>query len=353
MNNDEDLFAESPTLTRLDSADVIPVTTEDDPDSKHDWRSTGVLRDVLIAPGRLVLPVDPTLSTRVVGKPHYLFESSVLRGFDSKFMPTSNFPYRESAGYACFVCEGDSEIEGLQESDSHLCLKCTPPVALDVTRPQTVLTHMGAHILHDSTIARDDQPCGLCCRAFPMCHFVLKKTGDRVSVNLNASHSCPNFAPAVWCYNLKYHLMRTHPGHLWELDRSEVDSMCTVWQKTKDQPNKRKPRRRSSSYFHSTFVSSSEAPEPSPHSDSDSDSPFIHDSPIASPRPSQHSNSDYEPPVSPDVPRRSPSPLEYFSDSEFPVNPSSTGPADMDLDEKPQHQRWPGCRQQPPWKGRA
>ncbi|KAJ6576738.1 hypothetical protein B0H10DRAFT_1927230 [Mycena sp. CBHHK59/15] len=404
MNNDEDLFAESPTLTRLDSADVIPVTTEDDPDSKHDWRSTGVLRDVLIAPGRLVLPVDPTLSTRVVGKPHYLFESSVLRGFGAqllqevtldlnkkipKFMPTSNFPYRESAGYACFVCEGDSEIEGLQESDSHLCLKCTPPVALDVTRPQTVLTHMGAHILHDSTIARDDQPCGLCCRAFPMCHFVLKKTGDRVSVNLNASHSCPNFvkrfnygsaeksskklpcsnvplrcpecdskAPAVWCYNLKYHLMRTHPGvssgrykHLWELDRSEVDSMCTVWQKTKDQPNKKKtakkvrPTLKISTAHSSSLALISEAPEPSPHSDSDSDSPFIHDSPIASPRPSQHSNSDYEPPVSPDVPRRSPSPLEYFSDSEFPVNPSSTGPADMDLDEKVSTDPCGWCRQ--------
>ncbi|KAJ6550909.1 hypothetical protein B0H10DRAFT_1968691, partial [Mycena sp. CBHHK59/15] len=54
-------------------------------------------------------------------------------------------------------------------------------------------------------------------------------------------------APAVWRYNLKYHLMRTHPGvsvgrykHLWELDCSEVDSMRTVWQKTKDQPNKKK-----------------------------------------------------------------------------------------------------------------
>ncbi|KAJ6541961.1 hypothetical protein B0H10DRAFT_2244898 [Mycena sp. CBHHK59/15] len=48
---------------------LIPATTEDDPDSKHDWRSTGVLRDVLISPGRLVLPVDPNLSTRVVGNP--------------------------------------------------------------------------------------------------------------------------------------------------------------------------------------------------------------------------------------------------------------------------------------------
>ncbi|KAJ7761266.1 hypothetical protein DFH07DRAFT_957330 [Mycena maculata] len=104
---------------------LIPATTEDDPDSKHDWRSTGVLRDVLIAPGRLVLPLDPTLSTRIVGKPHYLFESSVLRGFGAqllqevtldlnkkipKFMPTSNFPYRESAdvleGYACFYGPG-------------------------------------------------------------------------------------------------------------------------------------------------------------------------------------------------------------------------------------------------------
>lgn len=131
---------------------------------------------------------------------------------------------------------------------------------------------------------RTDRPCPGGCqssvssRGGLLCHFVLKKTGDGVSFNLNASHGCPNFvkrfnygsaeksskkspcsnvplrcpecdskAPAVWRYNLKYHLMRTHPGvsvgrykHLWELDCSEVDSMRTVWQKTKDQPNKKK-----------------------------------------------------------------------------------------------------------------
>ncbi|KAJ6604068.1 hypothetical protein B0H10DRAFT_2167181 [Mycena sp. CBHHK59/15] len=95
---------------------LIPAATEDDPDSKHDWRSSGVLRDVLTTHGRLVLPVDPTLSTRVVGKPYYLFESSVLRAFGAqlldevtldlnkkipKFTPTSSFPYHEASGSCC------------------------------------------------------------------------------------------------------------------------------------------------------------------------------------------------------------------------------------------------------------
>ncbi|KAJ7198077.1 hypothetical protein GGX14DRAFT_374467, partial [Mycena pura] len=92
---------------------LIPATTEDDPESKHDWRSSGSSRTVLTTAGRLVLPVDPALSTRVAGQPHYLFESSVLRAFGAqlleevtlplnkaipKFTPTSNFPYRERTG---------------------------------------------------------------------------------------------------------------------------------------------------------------------------------------------------------------------------------------------------------------
>ncbi|KAJ7434946.1 hypothetical protein FB451DRAFT_1465917 [Mycena latifolia] len=141
---------------------LVPATTEDDPDSKHDWRSSGVLRNVLATPGRLVLPVDPSLSTRIAGKPYYLFESSVLRAFGAqlldevtlhlnknipKFTPTSSFPYRESS---------------------------------------------------------------------------------------------------VWRYNLKYHLMRSHPltpmgrhKDLWELSDSESTSMFAVWEKAKE-PRKKK-----------------------------------------------------------------------------------------------------------------
>ncbi|KAF8144618.1 hypothetical protein K438DRAFT_2101594 [Mycena galopus ATCC 62051] len=148
---------------------LVSATHEDAPEGKNDWRSSGVVRQVLSTPGRLVLPVDPALSTRIPGKPYWLFESSVLRalgaqlhdevtvGLNShipKCAPTPSFPYREPSGLACFICEGENNFDGIEDWDSHMCLKCTPSVALDVTRPQTVLTHIGAHILHDSTVDR-------------------------------------------------------------------------------------------------------------------------------------------------------------------------------------------------------
>jgi hypothetical protein len=103
-----DALRERKVTKRFQILSLIPATKEDDPDCKHDWRSARILRDVLSAPGRLVLPVDPALSTRVQGKPYYLFESSVLQLLDDvtlqlnkqipKFTPTSNFPYHEAAG---------------------------------------------------------------------------------------------------------------------------------------------------------------------------------------------------------------------------------------------------------------
>ncbi|KAJ6523958.1 hypothetical protein DFH09DRAFT_1372284 [Mycena vulgaris] len=109
-------------------------SSEDVPELKNDWRASGLIRHSLSAPGRLVMPIDPVVSTRIVGEPYYLFESSVLRAFGArlldmvtldlnklipKFVPTESFPYREALGRACFVCEGDDEMAGLLETDPH------------------------------------------------------------------------------------------------------------------------------------------------------------------------------------------------------------------------------------------
>ncbi|KAJ6623827.1 hypothetical protein B0H10DRAFT_2213199 [Mycena sp. CBHHK59/15] len=273
---------------------LIPAATEDDPDSKHDWRSSGVLRDVLTTHGRLVLPVDPTLSTRVVGKPYYLFESSVLRAFGAqlldevtldlnkkipKFTPTSSFPYREASGFACFVCEGDNQIDGLEETDSHSCLKCKPPHALNINKPQTVLMHMGTHILYDSTIHASDQPCGF---------FAKHKD-------------------------------------LWELSESEKVAMQNIWKKLKEPSKKATRKKKPQTTLKISAAHSSrralvvEGPEQSDHSDapdaSDDDSFMNLDSPIPSPKAPQDYDSELELPT---VEWRSPSPLEYIPDSDLP-----------------------------------
>ncbi|KAJ6591766.1 hypothetical protein DFH09DRAFT_1073628 [Mycena vulgaris] len=421
-----EILHERKVTVRFHILRLVPATSEDDPNGKHDWCSTGVLREVLSTHGRLVLPVDPSLFTRIPGQPYYLFKSSVLRAFGAQlldevmlsltknipnFTPSSNFPYRERSGFACFVCEGDNDISGLEASDSHLCVKCNPPFVLDVAHPQTVLTHMGAHILYDPKVNRSDQPCELCGRPFPMCCFVLKNK-DSVAVNFTASHGCPNFVkkfhygvaekstnrlpcsnvplqcpacerkePAVWRYNLKYHLLDSHPSispskykHLWELSESETASMGSVWEKLKEPPKKKsakklKPTLKISAAHSSKFALVPDRAKPIDNSDSDSDdvSPIPSDDDEGSgsiqPRadaseelphaPERGSTSPYfpepgsiqpwadhseEPPRAPE--RRSPSPLEYLDEPV--VLPSTTaqvetsgagqGTASMDIE---------------------
>ncbi|KAJ7203017.1 hypothetical protein GGX14DRAFT_306760, partial [Mycena pura] len=257
-----DVLRERKVMVHFQLLTLVPATTEDDPSLKHDWRSGALLRDVRVTPGRLVIPVDPALSTRVPGKPYFLFESSVLRSFAAQLLDdvtlqvqlnkkipkcdaNPRFPYREAAGYACFICEGDDEVEGLDDADTRTCSHCAPHFALDVAHPQSVLAHIGSHILHDPKVNGASQLCGLCGGPAHLCRFFLKKShsaGGGMTVNMALS-KCPNLVkkfnyaaaeksmsqnspcsnvplrclecdsnePAVWRYNIKYHLQRDHP----------------------------------------------------------------------------------------------------------------------------------------------
>ncbi|KAJ6565193.1 hypothetical protein DFH09DRAFT_1474606 [Mycena vulgaris] len=226
-----------------------------------------------------------------------------------------------------------------------------------------------------------------------MCRFVLKNK-DGVAVNFTASHGCPNFVkkfhygvaekstnrspcsnvplqcpacerkePAVWRYNLKYHLLDSHPSispskykHLWELSESETASMRSVWEKLKEPPKKKsakklKPTLKISAAHSSKFALVPDRAKPIDNSDSDSDdvSPIPSDDDEGSgsiqPRadaseelphaPERGSPSPYfpepgsiqpwadhseEPPRAPE--HRSPSPLEYLDEPV--VLPSTT-----------------------------
>ncbi|KAK7007633.1 hypothetical protein R3P38DRAFT_2553314 [Favolaschia claudopus] len=275
----EDLSEKATTIS-FQILRLAAATTEDDPSLKNDWISGTVIRANLSAPGRLVLPIDPALSMRIPNTPRYLFESSVLRAFGArlmdvntptsnklipKFAPTESFPYRESHGLACFVCERDDDP------------------ALDVSNPhpQSVIAHVGAHILYDTKIDRSLEPCGLCGRPAPLCSLFLKKSSSgsgALTVDMKSSHGCPNpvkrFSiaaasksiasspcsntplicpactkkePAVWRYNLRAHLLRHHPdiplskhAHLWELSDEEKKGMEAIWTKRSERKAVRK-----------------------------------------------------------------------------------------------------------------
>lgn len=95
---------------------LAPTTAEDDPSLKYDWRTRSPLsNNSLCAPGRLVLPVDPSLVTPdpSMQTQFYLFDSGTIRALGAdlyseitldlqKKIPKLNvspkFPYRESSG---------------------------------------------------------------------------------------------------------------------------------------------------------------------------------------------------------------------------------------------------------------
>ncbi|KAJ7092187.1 hypothetical protein C8R44DRAFT_554520, partial [Mycena epipterygia] len=81
-----DILLEQAVTISFQILRLVPATPENDPTLKNDWVSSGLVRTVLTAPGRLVLPIDPPLSTRVIGKPCYLFESSVLCAFGARLL---------------------------------------------------------------------------------------------------------------------------------------------------------------------------------------------------------------------------------------------------------------------------
>ncbi|KAJ7808703.1 hypothetical protein B0H13DRAFT_1928318 [Mycena leptocephala] len=100
----------SPTLLQIieilrGNADTIS--------NEHDWKSAGLFGLTLKVPGRMVQPVNPTLSTAHVGIPHYLFDSNSLRILGASLFEQLNpqtrllvpivastkfYPYREAGG---------------------------------------------------------------------------------------------------------------------------------------------------------------------------------------------------------------------------------------------------------------
>ena len=158
------------------------------------------------------------------------------------------------------------------------CPKCQPPVTFNSSSRQRVIEHISAHVLHDASVDRSTEPCGLCLRPAPLCRILLKKTKGRtgnLAIDMKAS-SCPNLvkfsiriaakcseaspctnhpmhcpycpktAPVVWSYTFRQHMLRVHPAipldkhrSLWKISKLEKDSMKHVWEQRLKQPKAR------------------------------------------------------------------------------------------------------------------
>lgn len=166
-------------------------------------------------------------------------------------------------GEACFIVESD---ENERDCFENRCPRCKPAVVLDLSHPQRVLEHIGSHILHDISIDRDLEVCGLCLRPSPQCRFQLQKSKGRnglPAINISASScpnlirfqykvaakstpsspcsnvplSCPLCGAVIWRYNLRVHFKNQHPSslcipqytELWTLSKFETHEMAGIW----------------------------------------------------------------------------------------------------------------------------
>ena len=169
------------------------------------------------------------------------------------------------------------------------CPNCKPVVTFNPSRRQRIIEHIGAHILHDPSVNRLTEPCGLCLQPAPSCKIVLKKAKGQMgslAVDMKAS-SCPNLvkfsvaiaaesshaspctnhpivcphchdsdsesSPVIWSYNFQSHMRRKHPrislkdhrlSNISVLTNLEREGMERVWgNRLKQQKVHRKSQR--------------------------------------------------------------------------------------------------------------
>ncbi|KDR65073.1 hypothetical protein GALMADRAFT_162490 [Galerina marginata CBS 339.88] len=262
---------------------LIPATATDDPDLKHDWKGSVKRRgQTYKVSGHLIRPINPGVSTPINNNqdPYYLVEIPTIK-------KSTDFPYREVNGKACFLCESlDAER---QLSKLNQCSICTPTVLFgSKVSAHRVLEHNSAHRLNDVHLNRNDKLCGLCLRPAPACIFYLKKGKGTKSNNqidmkksscanlLNFNYSiaeestmtspssnvpilcplCPQVysTPAHWRMNLRQHIQTRHQGqslvpyeHLWKITAAEKDQLETIWNDRHKEKRSRKPRKGDSS----------------------------------------------------------------------------------------------------------
>ncbi|KAF8970226.1 hypothetical protein BDZ97DRAFT_1603815, partial [Flammula alnicola] len=148
------------------------------------------------------------------------------------------------------------------------CSLCSPSFEFGTKVGQRALEHIGAHVLFDPNITREDEPCGLCLRSSSHCRiFLARGAGGKTKVNTHRSSGCGNWqvfrytvaaeststspcsnvpvtcpicpdkqSPAVWKYNLRSHILSKHPSAslaryapLWELTKFETTQMMSFW----------------------------------------------------------------------------------------------------------------------------
>ncbi|EIM87715.1 uncharacterized protein STEHIDRAFT_121332 [Stereum hirsutum FP-91666 SS1] len=262
------------------------VCTDRSHQSAHpDWQWNGRFEsgnDLRDLEGTLLLLIDPDTERGVYpgsnGNETYSFKSSELRAMGQLLFSrtkevrhricnvrlSDTFPYRLPDGSACFICE-DEDVDRYSQHHG-VCYRCDNRYTAGLSGPR-IIEHEGAHILSDPLFKGSSQVCGLCLGTGSSCVIFLRQSKKGTSqVNMTTSR-CPNLykivmkkaakstvrspcsnvplkcplciapnSPAVWKYNLKFHIENDHPGanaetyrDLYEISESEETLMKGVW----------------------------------------------------------------------------------------------------------------------------
>ncbi|KAH8995049.1 hypothetical protein EDB86DRAFT_2804872 [Lactarius hatsudake] len=286
-----DILLEDSVKVTYQAYSLVCTTPDDDSTHVNDWRTRELLPMKFKVLGFLIQPINPILVTPPSHMPYYLFDTATLLALTSslrdrmtkhyvKLMPrtsqTHRYPYRETSGKACFVAE---TLYKIRDMSMHECPGCPQTVHLDKSNGQRVLAHIGSHVLHDMSIDRSLEPCGLCLRPATLCTIYLTRRSARnghwtprysgtvpcpnatsfsYAAAMVSSESspcsnvpilcsyCPDGSPAVWRYNMQSHLQNRHRGvdpdkhrDLWVLTREEVTAMADIWKHHLKQPKRR------------------------------------------------------------------------------------------------------------------
>lgn len=141
------------------------------------------------------------------------------------------------------MCEKDStDGDTSRETDSDACPYCrTSKVSLSLLSGPALVKHMSAHILHDVRFKDMESPCGFCLNTGMTCIiYLIRGSKGTTSIDMKNSRCinlrkislkaasmfthtskcsnhpltcplCPPKSPAVWKYNLRSHIVKSHP----------------------------------------------------------------------------------------------------------------------------------------------
>ncbi|KDR67270.1 hypothetical protein GALMADRAFT_47197, partial [Galerina marginata CBS 339.88] len=91
-----DMLEEDTVTVSYQMLGLRPATSDDDLEGKHDWRTYAIDEKTHTVPGRMIQPINPTVSKVLTGHPFYLLESAMLMALTASLFQNLTKSYLKS-----------------------------------------------------------------------------------------------------------------------------------------------------------------------------------------------------------------------------------------------------------------